>query len=60
MKILILECTAEELRANRTVMDTLNEALSSFTRPMFGVDFDISKVSDVSDDTQEEEYDGEF
>lgn len=60
MKILIVECTAEELRANRTVLDTFNEALSNFTRPMFGVDFDISKVSDVSDDTQEEEYDGEF
>ena len=60
MKILIIECNAEELRANRTIIDTLNESLSNFTRPMFGVDFDISKVSDVSDDTQEEKYDGEF
>ena len=59
MKLLIIECSAEELRANRTVMDTLNETLSSFTRPMFGVDFDISKVSDVSDDTQEEDENNE-
>lgn len=59
MKLLILECSAEELRANRTVMDTLNETLSSFTRTMFGVDFDISKVSDVSDDTQEEDENNE-
>ena len=44
MKILIIECNAEELRANRTIIDTLNEALSNFTRPMFGVDFDISKA----------------
>lgn len=54
MKILIVECTAEELRANRTVLDTFNEVLSDFTRPMFGSDIDISKVSDVPDDTQEE------
>ena len=60
MKILIVECTAEELRENRTVMDTLNETLSNFTRPLFGVDIDVSKVSDVSDDTQDEEYDGEL
>lgn len=45
MKILIVECTAEELRANRTVMDTFNEALSNFTRPMFGVDIDVSKLN---------------
>lgn len=38
MKILIVECTAEELRANRTVMDSLTEALSGFTRNLVGVD----------------------
>ncbi len=38
MKILIVECTAEELRANRTVMDSLTEALSGFTRSFTGVD----------------------
>ena len=53
MKILIIECNAEELRANRTIIDTLNEALSNFTRPMFGVDFDISKA-DVSELEEED------
>lgn len=59
MKIFIVECTAEELRANRTVMDTLNETLSNFTRPLFGVDIDVSKVSDVSEDAQEEDENNE-
>lgn len=56
MKLLILECTAEELRANRTVMDTLNETLSSFTRPMFGVDIDVSKLNyEESEEESEDE-----
>ena len=37
MKILIVECTAEELRANRTVMDNVNEALNNFTDSLCGV-----------------------
>ena len=37
MKILIVEYTAEELKANRTVMDNVNEALNNFTDSLFGV-----------------------
>lgn len=59
MKLLILECTAEELRANRTVMDTLNETLSSFTRPMFGVDIDVSKLNYEESEEESEEEDNE-
>lgn len=40
MKILLIECDAEELRANRTIMDGLTEAISSFTRAFAG--FDVS------------------
>lgn len=54
MKILIVECTAEELRANRTVMDTLNEALCSFTRPVFGVDIDVSKIENEMEEGENE------
>lgn len=53
MKILMIECNAEEIKANRTIIDTLNEALSNFTRPMFGVDFDISKT-DLSELEEED------
>ena len=59
MKLLILECTAEELRANRTVMDTLNETLSRFTRPMFGVDIDVSKLNYEENEEESEEEDNE-
>lgn len=30
MKIIAIECTAEELRANRTVMDSVTDVLSNF------------------------------
>ena len=47
MKILIVECTAEELRANRTVMDSLTEALSGFTRNLVGVDLNPEQTAEV-------------
>ena len=31
MKVLIIDCTAEELRANRTIMECVKDALRSFT-----------------------------
>lgn len=37
MNILIIEATAEELKANRTVMDSVNEALNNFTDSLCGV-----------------------
>lgn len=54
MKIFMVECNAEELRANRTLLDNLNEAISNFTRPMFGVDVDLANFND---ETEEEECD---
>jgi hypothetical protein len=60
MKILIVECTAEELRANRTVMDSLTEALSGFTRSLAGVSLTKDQVAEAlaraaEDEEQEEE-----
>jgi hypothetical protein len=60
MKILIVECTAEELRANRTVMDSLNEALSNFTSSFMGVSLTKDQVAEAlaraaEDEEQEEE-----
>lgn len=37
MKIIMIEATAEELAANRTVMDSVNQALNSFTDAICGV-----------------------
>lgn len=63
MKILIVECTAEELRANRTVMDSLTEALSGFTRSLAGVDLTPEQTAKAlakaaEKEEQEEENDG--
>lgn len=59
MKILIIEATAEELKANRTVMDSVNEALNSFTDSLCGVNnIDYAKAfasMNESDKESEEE-----
>lgn len=47
MKVMMLECTAEELRANRTVMDSVTEAFSGFTRSLVGVDLDNAQVAEA-------------
>ena len=45
MKVLLIECNAEELRANRTVMDGITEAISSFTRAFAGFDVSADTVA---------------
>ena len=61
MKILIVECTAEELRANRTVMDSLTEALSGFTRNLVGVDLTPDQTAEalanMAENEEQEEKD---
>jgi len=55
MKVIMIECTAEELRANRTVMDSITEALSGFTRSLAGIDLDNKQVAEVLGKMNEEE-----
>ena len=55
MKVIMIECTAEELRANRTVMDSITEALSGFTRSLAGIDLDNEQVAKVLNKMNEEE-----
>ena len=57
MKIFMIECNAEELRANRTVLDSLGEALSGFTRAFAGVDVTAEALADGM--AEEEEQEGE-
>lgn len=60
MKILIIEATAEELMANRTVMDSVNDVLNKFTGSLFGVTgLDFSKAFSTADDSEEDEPDGQ-
>lgn len=59
MRILMIECTAEELRANRTVMDNITEALSSFTRNLCGVDLSGDQIEKAMENMDEEEENDE-
>lgn len=47
MKIIMIECTAEELEANKTIADSITEALSKFTRRLVGIDLDSSQAAEV-------------
>lgn len=56
MKIMIIEATAEELRANRTVMDNVNEVLNNFTDSLCGVNnIDYAKAFASMNEEAEEE-----
>lgn len=63
MKLMLIECDAEELRANRTVLDGIAEAIGSFTRALAGVDLSPDKLAEYMKkaNTEEEEihYEGE-
>lgn len=47
MKLMLIECNAEELRANRTVLDGITEAIGSFTRALAGVDLPPDKLAEA-------------
>lgn len=47
MKLMLIECDAEELRANRTVLDGIAEAIGSFTRAFAGVDLPPDRLAKV-------------
>ena len=47
MKIIMIECTAEELEANKTIADSITEALSKFTRRLVGIDLDSSQAVEI-------------
>lgn len=58
MKIIMIECTAEEMRANRTILDNISEAISSVTRAFARVDVepeDIARVYSVEDEEVKDE-----
>jgi hypothetical protein len=47
MKLMLIECDAEELRANRTVLDGIAEAIGSFTRALAGEDLPPDRLAEV-------------
>lgn len=51
----MIEATAEELSANKTVMDTINEVLNKFSERLVGVNnIDYSEAFKTYCDKQEE------
>ena len=53
----MIECNAEELTSNRTIMDSVTNALDNFANRMFGVtNIDWSKIN-ISEDEEGEKND---
>ena len=56
MRILMIECDADELRANRTVMDNISDALNAFTSGFCGVNnINIAKTMAKAEEMEESE-----
>lgn len=49
----MIECNAEELRVNRTVMDSIVYAMNQFTGNLFGVNW--SKLNEYQESENNEE-----
>ena len=58
MKIMILECTEEELKANRGIMDDVTDALHGFLTGFYGTYYNPDKYT-ADDTADEEESEGE-
>ena len=43
----MIECTAEELEANKTIAESITEALSKFTRRLVGIDLDNARAVEI-------------
>ena len=60
MKVIYIECDAEEMRANRTILDNMSEVISSITRTLAGVDVTPEQVANamsekLNDESEEDE-----
>lgn len=55
MKIIYIECDAEEMKANRTILDNLSEIFGSITRSVVGVDVTPDDVANAMAMMNEEE-----
>lgn len=55
MKVIYIECDAEELKANRTMLDNLAEVFSSITRAIGGVNITSEMLAKTYEDTEGDE-----
>lgn len=55
MKVIYIECDAEELKANRTMLDNLADTFSAITRAIGGVDITPEMIAKAYEDGAENE-----
>lgn len=55
MKIFMIECTAEELRANRGIMDAVVDACRNFADAFYGTmpPFQTEQESDLEEESED-------
>lgn len=58
MKVIMIECDAEEIRANRTLFDSITNAVSSFVSNMNNAGITPEMLAALHEDDEETE-DGE-
>lgn len=59
MKIIMIDCTAEELRANRTIMDCISDAMNNFTDSLCGAHISKESIAKAMAEVANEEGDEE-
>lgn len=55
MKVIYIECDAEELKENRTMLDNLAEVFGGITRAIGGVDVTPEMVGKAIADSEDDE-----
>lgn len=54
MKLFYIECDADEMSVNRTILDSISELLNSVTKAMAGVDVTPEMLANAMEKMQEE------
>lgn len=55
MKIIMIDCNAEEIRANRTLFDSITNAVSSFVSNMSNEGITPEMLAALHEDEEDEE-----
>ncbi len=55
MKMLLIECDADELKANRTVLDSIADAIGGFAQSFAGLNLSNQKIIDAMNNYNPEE-----
>lgn len=59
MKVIYIECNAEEMRANRTIIDNLAEMFGTITRAIGGIDVTPEMMASAMSQDEDSEEESE-